>query len=55
MIDADSPARAARTDLTPVGLASLYRELAYNDLTFTDRRGSRADGNAELLLVDPLA
>jgi metallophosphoesterase (TIGR03767 family) len=55
MIDADSPARAARTDLTPVGLASLYRELAYNDLTFRDRRGSREDGNAELLLADPLA
>lgn len=55
MIDADSPASAPYSDLTPVGLASLYRELAYNDLTFFDRRGSHEDGNAELLLTDPLA
>jgi metallophosphoesterase (TIGR03767 family) len=55
MIDADSPARAPYTDLTPAGLASLYRELAFNDLTFMDRRGSYGDGNAELLLTDPLA
>ncbi len=55
MIDADSPARALHTDLAPVGLASLYRELAFNDPSFLDRRGSQADGNTELLLVDPLA
>ena len=40
MIDADSPARAPRTDLSPVGLASLYRELAFNDPSHLDRRGS---------------
>ena len=55
MIDADSPARVPRTDLSPIGLASLYRELAFNDPSHLDRRGSRADGNTELLLVDPLA
>jgi len=55
MIDADSPPSAPYTDLTPVGLASLYRELAFNDLTFIDRRGSHEDGNTELLLADPLA
>ena len=55
MIDADSPARAPDNDLSPVGLASLYRELAFNDLTYIDRRGSHVDGNTELLLADPLA
>lgn len=55
MVDADSPARAPYTDLTPVGLASLYRELAFNDPTSIDRAGSYQDGNAELLLADPLA
>ena len=55
MIDADAPASAPYDDLTPAGLASLYRELAFNDLTPVDRRGSHEDGNAELLLVDPLA
>jgi len=34
MVDADSPARAPHTDLTPTGLASLYRELAYNDPSY---------------------
>jgi hypothetical protein len=55
MFDADSPAGAPYTDLSPVGLASLYRELAYNDAAFIDRRGSYVDGNAELVLRDPLA
>lgn len=55
MIDADAPARASYTDLTPAGLASLYRELAFNEVSPVDRRGSHADGNAELLLTDPLA
>ncbi|MGL5809881.1 MAG: TIGR03767 family metallophosphoesterase [Nocardioides sp.] len=55
MIDADAPVRAAYTDLTPAGLASLYRELAFNDPTYLSRQGSRADGNTELLLADPFA
>ena len=54
MIDADSPARASRTDLTLSGLASLYRELAYNDPSAMDRRGGHQDANTELLLADPL-
>ena len=55
MIDADSHARASRTDLTLTGLASLYRELAYNDPSAVDRRGGRQDANTELMLADPLA
>lgn len=37
MIDADSPACAPDNDLTPVGMAPLYREVAFNDLTFINR------------------
>ena len=55
VIKAHSPASAPRTDLSPVGLASLDRELAFNDPALVDRRGSRTDGNTELLLIDPLA
>jgi metallophosphoesterase (TIGR03767 family) len=54
MIDADSPAESAYDDLSPRGLASLYRELAYNDPAYLDRRGRPSDRNTELLLVDPL-
>ena len=54
MIDADAPTRASYTDLTPTGLAALYRELAHNELTPVNRHGTRADRNTELLLVDPL-
>lgn len=54
MVDADSPIRASYDDFSVAGLASLYRELAYNDPSFQDRRGGRDDRNAELLLADPL-
>lgn len=54
MIDADSPARASYDDLSVPGLASLYRELAFNDLSYADRRGEPRDRNTELLLKDPL-
>ncbi len=55
MFDADSPASAPFGDLSTLGLASLYRELAYNDPDLIGRAGSQGDGNAELLLDDPLA
>jgi metallophosphoesterase (TIGR03767 family) len=55
MVDAESPAAAAYDDLSPAGLASLCRELAYNDLAYLDRSGRREDRNTELLLVDPLS
>ncbi|MGD9960776.1 TIGR03767 family metallophosphoesterase [Nocardioides sp.] len=54
MFDAESPAVSPYDDLSRTGLASLYRELAYNDSGFIDRRGAQRDGNTELLLVDPL-
>ena len=48
------PRPASRTDLTLSELASLYRELAYNDPSAMDRRGGHEDANTELLLADPL-
>jgi len=54
MIDADSPLEAGYDDLSLSGLASLYRELSYNDPAFRDRRGSSRDRNTELILADPL-
>lgn len=54
MIDADSPAVVEYDDLGPRGLASLYREIAYNDPSYKERRGGVRDQNTELVLVDPL-
>ncbi|HSV41081.1 MAG TPA: TIGR03767 family metallophosphoesterase [Nocardioidaceae bacterium] len=54
MLDADAPLRPSYDDLTPENLAGIFREVAYNDLTFRDRRGSVEDRNTELLLADPL-
>lgn len=54
MIDADAPLEAGYDDLSLTGLASLYRELSYNDPSFRDRRGSSRDRNTELILADPL-
>ncbi|WP_029149535.1 hypothetical protein [Microbacterium indicum] len=54
MIESDAPARASYDDLSPAGLASLYRELAANDLhADADRIGSAGDRNVELLLAHP--
>lgn len=53
LIDAASPVQTSYDDLSPSGLASLYRELAFNDLQLRERAGSVGDGNTELLLVDP--
>jgi metallophosphoesterase (TIGR03767 family) len=55
MVDADSAAESPYDDLSPRGLASLYRELAFNDPAYLDRRGLPSDRNTELLLVDPLS
>ncbi|WP_261167144.1 hypothetical protein [Microbacterium sp. Marseille-Q6965] len=54
LIESDAPARVGYDDLTPAGLASLYRELAFNDLHARPAAvGEAVDRNAELLLVDP--
>lgn len=53
MLDADAPLVATPDDLTSAGLASYYRELAFND-SLHDRSGLRRDRNTELLLADPL-
>jgi metallophosphoesterase (TIGR03767 family) len=55
MIDAASPAASPYDDLSVTALASLYRELGYNDLGYLERRGGPADRNTELVLVDPLS
>ena len=54
LIEADAPYTADHTDLSPLGLASLYRELAFNDVnTDPDRIGDAGDRNVELLLAHP--
>lgn len=53
LIEADSPYTANPDDLSPTGLASLYRELSANDLHAEDRLGRPTDRNCELLLADP--
>jgi hypothetical protein len=54
MIDADAPLAAEHDDLSLSGLASLYRELGYNDPAYRDRIGSPRDSNTDLILADPL-
>ena len=55
LIEADSAYTADEDDLSPAGLASLYRELSYNDLHFDDELlGKATDRNCELLLTHPL-
>lgn len=54
MVDADAPAAAEYGRFDDAALASLYRELAYNDPAFKDRAGRPGDRNTELLLTDPL-
>lgn len=55
LIEADSRYTADPSDLSPAGLASLYRELSYNDIHRDDALlGAPNDRNCELLLPNPL-
>ncbi len=55
LIEANSPYTANEDDLSPTGLASLYRELSYNDIHRDDNLlGKPSDRNCELLLTHPL-
>ncbi|WP_037345001.1 TIGR03767 family metallophosphoesterase [Sciscionella sediminilitoris] len=55
LIEAESPYETNYADTSPRGLASLYRELAYNDIhRDQDFLGAAKDHNTELLLTDPL-
>ncbi|MBM7366093.1 TIGR03767 family metallophosphoesterase [Gordonia hydrophobica] len=55
LIEADSPYTADPSDLSQLGLASLYRELSYNDIHQNDDLlGKPSDRNCELLLANPL-
>lgn len=55
LIEADAPYATDYSDLSQHGLASLYRELAFNDVhTKPDREGTPQDQNVELLLASPL-
>lgn len=55
LIEADSPYQVGYDNLAPGGLASLYRELAFNDIHNDGSRTSgAADHNVELLLANPL-
>lgn len=54
LLESDAPARVDYDDLSPLGLASLYREIAANDLHVRPEAiGTPADRNTELLLADP--
>ncbi|GAA4536930.1 TIGR03767 family metallophosphoesterase [Amycolatopsis samaneae] len=56
LIEAESPYAADYGDHGADALASLYRELSYNDIqTVPGRVGTDADHNTELLLPNPLA
>ncbi|WP_421845492.1 TIGR03767 family metallophosphoesterase [Mycobacterium sp.] len=56
LIEAESPVAADPSDLTAVGLASLYRELSYNDIYRNPEfLGVPRDRNCELLLAHPFS
>ncbi|HEY2063668.1 MAG TPA: TIGR03767 family metallophosphoesterase [Amycolatopsis sp.] len=55
LIEADSPYAVDYSARTPAALASLYRELAYNDIHVNlGRVGADGDHNTELVLTNPL-
>ncbi|GED99993.1 metallophosphoesterase [Gordonia spumicola] len=55
LIEADSPYTADTSDLSQKGLASLYRELAFNDIHADPALlGVPSDRNCELILTHPL-
>ncbi|RVW05392.1 TIGR03767 family metallophosphoesterase [Rhodococcus xishaensis] len=52
LFEADSPYAVDYTDLSPIGLASLYREFAFNDAApSSTRAGNAQDQNVELMLA----
>ena len=52
LFEADSPYSVDHGDLSPTGLASLYRELSFNDIHVDPTRvGAATDRNVELLLA----
>ncbi|MEU0535576.1 TIGR03767 family metallophosphoesterase [Amycolatopsis tolypomycina] len=56
LIEAEAPYAVDYDARTPQALASLYRELSYNDIHVDlGRVGAAADHNTELLLVNPLS
>jgi hypothetical protein len=56
LIESDAAYTADYDDTSAQALASLYRELSYNDLhADLARVGAEADRNTELLLVNPLS
>jgi hypothetical protein len=56
LIEAEAPYAVDYDARTPQALASLYRELSYNDIHVDlGRVGEAVDHNTELLLVNPLS
>ncbi|HWC24350.1 MAG TPA: TIGR03767 family metallophosphoesterase [Flexivirga sp.] len=57
LIESAAPYQAAYDDGSSEALASLYRELSYNDIHHNNakRMGTYADRNTELLLKNPMA
>lgn len=56
LIESAAPYQASYSDGAPEALASLYRELSYNDIHRDPSRiGTAADRNTELLLKNPMA
>lgn len=56
LIESDAPYEVPYSDRSTNGLASLYRELSYNDVNRDPERvGGPADRNVELLLAAPLS
>ncbi|HWD62413.1 MAG TPA: TIGR03767 family metallophosphoesterase [Humibacter sp.] len=54
LIESAAPQQASYSDGSQAALASLYRELSYNDVSYASRHaGSVGDRNTELLLADP--
>jgi len=55
LIESDAPYAAAYDDTTPQALASLYRELSYNDIhADLGQVGADVDRNTELIVANPV-
>lgn len=56
LVESAAPYQASYTDGSQAALASVYRELSYNDLhRDLSQLGTGADRNTELLLKNPLS